>query len=104
MRIALAVALSVGAAATALAADVPAQPPPPVYVPVPPSLYDWTGIYFGANLGAGWSRGNFSDTAGNTFTTTGNSQFLGGGQLARFSEIAMEKINGARSRTGHRRG
>ena len=80
-RIALAVALSVGAAATALAADVPAPPPPPVYVPVPPSLYDWTGIYFGGNLGAGWSRGNFSDTAGDAFTTTSNSQFLGGGQL-----------------------
>src|SRR5262249_45294817 len=81
MRIALAVALSVGAAATALAADVPAPPASPVYVPVPPSLYDWTGIYFGANLGADWSRGNFSDAAGNTFTTTSNSQFLGGGQL-----------------------
>lgn len=82
-RLALAVALSVGAGAAALAADVsaPAPAPPPVYLPAPPLLYDWTGLYIGANLGAGWSRGNFSDSAGNTFTTPSTSQFLGGGQI-----------------------
>jgi outer membrane immunogenic protein len=81
LALAFAVALSVGTGATALAAEIPAPPALPVNVPAPPPPYDWTGLYFGGNLGAGWSRGNFSDAAGNTFTTTSTSQFLGGGQL-----------------------
>jgi outer membrane immunogenic protein len=80
-RLAFAFALCVGATSAALAADFPTSVPPPVNVPAPPPLYDWTGLYFGGTLGARWSRGNFSDTAGNAFTTPSTTQFLGGGQI-----------------------
>ena len=46
----------------------PYHPPPPAYVPVAAVLYNWTRFYIGGNLGAGWSQGSLSDTAGNTFT------------------------------------
>ena len=51
-----------------LAADLypaPYHPPPVAYVPAA-VLYNWTGFYIGGNLGAGWSQGSLSDTAGNT--------------------------------------
>ena len=44
-------------------------------------LYNWTGFYIGGNLGAGWSQGSLSDTAGNTFTPSSSPSFLGGGQV-----------------------
>ena len=66
----------------AFAADLPAAAltPPPVFPPV----YNWTGIYVGGNLGAGWgglSAGNFSDTLGSSFTAGTNTQFVGGAQV-----------------------
>ena len=50
------------------------------YVPAA-VLYNWTGFYIGGNLGAGWSQGSLSDTAGNTFTPSSSPSFLGGGQV-----------------------
>ena len=39
-------------------------------------------MYIGGNLGVGWnSSGSVSDTAGSTFSTNNNTQFLGGGQI-----------------------
>ena len=66
-----------------LAADLypaPYHPPPVAYVPAA-VLYNWTGFYIGGNLGAGWSQGSLSDTAGNTFTPSSSPSFLGGGQV-----------------------
>jgi outer membrane immunogenic protein len=68
-----------GAASAAVAADLPL----PVSTP-PPIIYNWTGIYVGGNLGAGWSglsAGNFSDTLGSSFTAPTNTQFVGGAQV-----------------------
>jgi outer membrane immunogenic protein len=84
-KLALAVALLVGAGSGAMAADLPPPPPmpraPATYVPVAP-YYNWTGFYIGGNLGAGFnSSGSLSDTFGSTFTSTNNTQFLGGGQV-----------------------
>ncbi len=54
---ALIVAAAPVAAAPAVAADmpVPATPGPAYYpaTPLPPARYDWTGLYFGGNVGAG---------------------------------------------------
>src|SRR4029077_12998576 len=63
-----------------LAADLP---PPVSYGPAAVVLYNWTwtGFYIGGNLGAGWSQGSLSDTAGNTFTPSSSPSFLGGGQV-----------------------
>ena len=80
---AVALALYFGATSAGFAADlpVPAPIPPPVYAP---PLYNWTGLYVGANVGAAWrglSGSNFSDTIGSTFTAPTNVQFMGGGQI-----------------------
>lgn len=64
--LAAAVALAVG---PALAADLPAPPPPraPAYVPVVAPIYNWSGIYIGANVGASFD----SQGAPNNFIATG---------------------------------
>jgi outer membrane immunogenic protein len=78
-------ALAITAGGPTVAADLypapPYHPPPAAYVPVAAVLYNWTGFYIGGNLGAGWSQGSLSDTAGNTFTQNSNPSFLGGGQV-----------------------
>ena len=84
-RILIASTLALAAGGQALAADLPPPPPPPrapaAYIPVAPP-YNWSGLYIGGNLGVGWnSSGSVSDTAGSTFSTNNNTQFLGGGQI-----------------------
>jgi outer membrane immunogenic protein len=80
------VALFGGITSAAMAADLPppmAPPPraPAAYIPVAPA-YNWTGFYIGGNLGAGFSKGSFSDSAGSVFNSTNsNTSFLGGGQV-----------------------
>lgn len=46
-----AVALSVG---SAVAADLPSRKAPPAYIPPPPPVLTWTGLYAGLNIGGGW--------------------------------------------------
>lgn len=73
--------------AAANAADMPIKAPikaPPVV------MYNWTGCYIGAHVGAGWARTEWTNTANTTafgdmvpgqgFTQT-KSGFIGGGQL-----------------------
>jgi outer membrane immunogenic protein len=87
IRLAFAVALSVGAGTAALAADLPPPAPmpraPATYVPVVAPPYNWSGFYIGGNLGAGWNGGgSVSDTFGSTFSGSGQTvKFLGGGQV-----------------------
>jgi outer membrane immunogenic protein len=86
-RILIAGALALAAGGQALAADLPPPAPmpraPATYVPIIIPPYNWTGFYIGGNVGAGFSKSNFSDTAtpASTFSTTTNTQFLGGGQV-----------------------
>jgi outer membrane immunogenic protein len=80
------VALIGGITSAAMAADLPppmAPPPraPAAYIPVAPA-YNWSGFYIGGNLGAGFSKGTFSDSFGSTFNSSNsNTSFLGGGQV-----------------------
>jgi outer membrane immunogenic protein len=75
--------LSLAAQGATQAADLPAKAP--IYAPQPAPIYNWTGIYFGAHVGAGWITGNWNAT---NFTNLGplrlgegsGSGFLGGAQ------------------------
>jgi len=75
-------AFSVCAAA---AADLPPGPPPPPPVPpiaYAPPVYNWTGIYFGGHVGAGYAGSSWSDpitgAGSDSFSSWG---FLGGAQV-----------------------
>ncbi len=90
-------ALSIGG--PAFAADLPPPPAPPprapaTYVPAPVPYYNWTGIYIGGNLGAGYGSGSFSGP-GATFTSQSNTHFLGGGQVGANYEFGNGVLIGA---------
>jgi outer membrane immunogenic protein len=68
---------------SAQAADLPPARRPAAVAPVAyaPPVYNWSGIYVGGNLGAGFAHSSWSDPftgADNTFNKTG---FIGGGQI-----------------------
>jgi outer membrane immunogenic protein len=100
-RILMASAVALTAAGgQALAADLPppmAPPPraPAVYLP-PVPYYNWTGFYVGGNLGAGFSKGSYSDSFGSTFNSSNsNTSFLGGGQVGVNYEFGGGVVIGA---------
>jgi outer membrane immunogenic protein len=94
------VALFGGITSAAMAADLPppmAPPPraPAAYIPIAPP-YNWTGFYLGGNLGAGFSKGTFSDSFGSTFNSSNsNTSFLGGGQVGVNYEFGGGVVIGA---------
>src|SRR5262249_55109982 len=69
---ALAVAAPVIAASGALAADLPVPGPAPVAYH-PPAIYDWSGIYFGGQVGVGNMRDTFTQMATTTLFTSGST-------------------------------
>jgi len=72
-----------GDTSAASAAYLPGQSLAPIYK-APPTVYNWTGLYVGGNLGGAWSGlsgTNFSDTLGSTMSAATNLQPLGGGQV-----------------------
>jgi outer membrane immunogenic protein len=72
-----------------------AAAPAATYVPVAPP-HNWSGFYIGGNLGVGWNgAGSVSDTFGSTFSTTTNTQFLGGGQVGVNYEFWGGVVTGA---------
>lgn len=88
-RTLLAGAIAVTLAGPALAADLPAAPPaqaPAAYVPIAPPVYNWSGIYIGANAGGSWfsqSNSTFTWSLGGTSSgqSFNDSGFAAGGQI-----------------------
>ena len=63
-------------AGQALAADLPVRQP--IYkAPPPVSLYNWTGFYWGVNIGYSWGRER-NDFTVNPFATSSESQRVDG--------------------------
>jgi outer membrane immunogenic protein len=69
--LAISVAIAIPAAGSAAAADLPRGPTP--YYPPPASIYNWTGLYAGLNLGYEWGKV--------TNTSIDPSGVAGGGQI-----------------------
>ena len=85
-RFLIAGALAFAAAGQALAADLPQPAPPPpqspaAYIPTVAPVYNWGGIYFGANGGYGFGNSKQSTVAGTTTGTFGVTGFLVGGTI-----------------------
>ncbi len=82
-------ALTVGGPAIAADLPEPAPPPPPrapaTYVPVVPTVYNWSGVYIGINGGYGFGTSNWTDAHNQSgVNTTGDfstSGFLAGGTV-----------------------
>jgi opacity protein-like surface antigen len=68
--------LDIGVTYAAAAADVPIRTP--VYAP--PVLYNWSGLYLGANVGGAWSNRTVN-VAGTAWDDPFSSAFIGGFQL-----------------------
>src|SRR5262249_2765683 len=68
--------LDVGVIYAAAAADVPIRTP--VYAP--PVLYNWSGLYLGANVGGAWSNRTLN-VAGTAWDGPFSTAFIGGFQL-----------------------
>ncbi len=82
MRNVLLAGVAALSAGPALASDLPTKKPPPPALVV--TEYDWTGVYFGANLGWEWGRSNFTsfDGLAGAGTDLGvSSSFIGGAQV-----------------------
>jgi opacity protein-like surface antigen len=76
----------------AWAADVP------VKAPLVAAFYDWTGFYFGGNLGAAGGTASFSDSLlprPSTFTASDPASFAGGGQIGINYEFRSGFVVGA---------
>ncbi|HYQ09159.1 MAG TPA: hypothetical protein VER26_19665 [Xanthobacteraceae bacterium] len=72
-----ALAPSLGITAPAVqAADMPV-PAPAYYPPVPPAIYDWTGIYVGGHIGGGI----LVDSVSQNGVSPGGSNLAGSGDL-----------------------
>jgi outer membrane immunogenic protein len=70
---------------SAAAADLPVGPPPPppaAPIAYTPPVYNWTGIYFGGHVGAGYAGSSWSDPITAAGSDNFNSWgFLGGAQV-----------------------
>ena len=80
-RLLIAGALAFAATGSVLAADLPQAAPPPqapaVYVPTVAPVYNWGGIYFGANGGYGFGNSEWSDPNNLAAPNTGNFSTTG---------------------------
>jgi outer membrane immunogenic protein len=82
-----ALALAAMAVAPACAADLPVAPPANPPVPMPAAIYNWTGLYFGGNIGGGLLSDSITQAAAAPPTSLVTSQtahpvgLIGGGQI-----------------------
>jgi outer membrane immunogenic protein len=96
-KILIAAALVGLGASSAFAADM--APAPGMYAksPVMSSVYNWSGLYLGANLGGGWSNANLTDVTGDALFaalapgdsfSNRMSGVIGGGQIGYNWQVA----------------
>lgn len=90
------VALTALASGSAFAADLPQRPvyKAPVVVAAPAPT--WTGCYVGGNVGAGWGRGEITDTNTGAGVSGTNSGFVGGAQIGCDYQLGGGFVIGAR--------
>jgi outer membrane immunogenic protein len=65
----------------AQAADLPQRPPPPApiaYIPVPPPVYNWGGVYIGVNGGYGFGTAKWTPSGGSANSVSANGGIAGG--------------------------
>lgn len=63
------------------AADLPQRPAQTAPYLSPTPVYNWTGCYVGANIGAAWSDASATDLNSGAGTSETNSGVAGGGQI-----------------------
>ena len=81
-------ALGTAVAGAADLAGMPSLPPPTL-------VLNWTGVYLGINVGAGWARNNWTDTVLFTnFNNGNNGAFIGGAQIGGNYQIGSFVIGG----------
>jgi len=92
--------VALGLAVPARAADLPAAPgyyPPVVYAP---AIYNWSGVYFGANVGAGFLNDSFTATTTTLLENAGNQisvktwGALAGGQIGFNYQVSSVVLGG----------
>jgi len=91
----LAFSAAVLASTASFAADLPARTytKAPVYAPAP--IYNWTGIYVGAHIGAAFGGDNgFTTTDPTLVGTNRDAAFLGGGQIGADYQFAPNWLVG----------
>ena len=77
-----AVVIGTAASQVASAADLGRAPPlAPAYAPLAPPPYNWTGCYFGGNIGGAWPNVEVDDLTTGGSVSTSNSGVAGGGQI-----------------------
>ncbi len=89
------VALVAFGTASAFAADLPARTytKAPAYAPAP--IYNWTGIYVGAHIGAAFGGDNDTSTTIPGLTSSNrDASFLGGGQIGADYQFAPNWVVG----------
>jgi outer membrane immunogenic protein len=76
-----AVGVTIALGQVALAADLPQRPAYKAPMLAPAPVYNWTGCYVGANIGAAWGRGQLADDINGGSVSATNNGFAGGGQI-----------------------
>ena len=77
------IALSALLTAPAMAADLPARVVRPAPVPVAVATYNWSGFYFGGQIGGAWSNGDYTlaQPAGTEAFSHDPTSWFGGGHV-----------------------
>ena len=71
------------------------RPPPAMPMPYVPPIYNWTGFYFGPNVGGAWSSNTLTDNATGASFTGNSSGVIGGGQMGYNWQLSPYFVVGA---------
>jgi outer membrane immunogenic protein len=92
----LSTAALVALGGSAFAADLPSRSAPPLYMPPPPPVFSWTGVYIGGQVGYEWGTANSalfptgtSPAAGIAFASGQPNGVTGGAHIGYNYQIAQ---------------